>query len=145
MGEPDLGPVRRVFHIPLRVHSKTNQRIHWTQRNQIAKHERRSTATAWQLHLGRWVPELPCRIHLVRLSTTKRKMDSDNLKSALKCVRDGIADVIGVDDGNETLLQWTYGQEQGRYYEVRVEITTGLPQPTIVSGRCAACGQEVPE
>jgi crossover junction endodeoxyribonuclease RusA len=33
-----------------------------------------------------------------------RPIDSDNLASAFKAVRDGIADVIGVDDGHMSLI-----------------------------------------
>lgn len=33
-----------------------------------------------------------------------RPIDSDNLASAFKAIRDGIADVIGVDDGSTSLI-----------------------------------------
>jgi hypothetical protein len=40
-------------------------------------------------------------------------LDSDNLASAIKSVRDGIAKAIGVDDGSPT-LEWRYEQLHGR-------------------------------
>jgi len=49
-----------------------------------------------------------------------RRMDSDGVASALKAVRDGIADALGIDDGNSRIT-WIYGQERGEY-SVRVEI-----------------------
>lgn len=41
-----------------------------------------------------------------------RKLDSDNLASAFKHVRDGIADYVGVDDGDERWT-WNYAQRSG--------------------------------
>jgi hypothetical protein len=64
---------------------------------------------------------MPCSITLTRIAP--RRLDSDNLARSLKAVRDGIADAIGVDDGDPR-LEWRYAQEQGavREYAVRVEV-----------------------
>lgn len=40
-------------------------------------------------------------------------MDDDNLRSACKALRDGIAKAIGVDDGSKT-LEWRYEHIHGR-------------------------------
>ena len=50
-------------------------------------------------------------------------LDSDNLASSLKAVRDGVADAMGVDDGCSR-IQWCYAQRKGkpREYAVLVEI-----------------------
>ncbi len=52
-----------------------------------------------------------------------RDLDTDNLASGLKAVRDGVADALGVDDGSSR-IEWRYAQERGRpgEYAVRVEI-----------------------
>ena len=60
-----------------------------------------------------------------------RVLDTDNLASAMKAVRDGVADALGVDDGSSRLT-WRYAQEKGktREYAVRVEIhCVSAPRP----------------
>lgn len=52
----------------------------------------------------------PVMVGMTRLGG--REMDSDNLRSAFKWVRDAIALKLGVDDGNR-LIQWVYAQEIG--------------------------------
>ena len=61
-------------------------------------------------------------ITLTRLAS--RKLDSDNLATALKAVRDGVADALNLDDGDER-LDWRYAQEKAPrgHYAVRVEIS----------------------
>jgi hypothetical protein len=61
-------------------------------------------------------------------------LDTDNLASALKAVRDGVADALRVDDGSSRVA-WRYAQERGkpRQYAVRVaihECTSVIGEPT---------------
>jgi hypothetical protein len=61
-------------------------------------------------------------IELTRVAT--RKLDTDNLRSAFKAVRDGIADYLKIDDGSERLT-WAYAQEfkcKTNEIKVRIEI-----------------------
>lgn len=53
------------------------------------------------------------------------KLDDDNLRGALKACRDGLADALGVDDG-DSCLTWAYGQKQGKRDEWSVEVTVEL-------------------
>ena len=55
-----------------------------------------------------WPAGVPLVVTLTRVGG--RKMDDDNLSAALKAVRDGVADWLGVDDGSP-LLTWDYRQE----------------------------------
>ncbi len=50
-----------------------------------------------------------------------RKLDDDNLRGALKAVRDGVADALRVED-NTPLIHWEYKQEQAKEYAVLVEV-----------------------
>jgi hypothetical protein len=52
-----------------------------------------------------------------------RKLDTDNLASGFKAVRDGIAEWLGIDDG-DSRLDWQYRQRNGgvKVYRVEVEI-----------------------
>lgn len=52
---------------------------------------------------------LPCVVRLTRLSPGT--LDDDNLRGALKAVRDGVADRLGVDD-RDPRVTWEYAQER---------------------------------
>jgi hypothetical protein len=66
----------------------------------------------------------PLLIKLTRLG--KRKLDSDNLVTCLKWVRDSIADYFfpnlskAVRD-EHALVTWEYGQEIGKEYGLRID------------------------
>lgn len=83
----------------------TNVREHWSKRAKRAKKHRGD---------AKWLckeanpPPLPVAITLTRLGV--RKLDDDNLRPALKSIRDGIADAYGVED-NDPRIVWHYGQE----------------------------------
>lgn len=57
------------------------------------------------------------------------KMDNDGLHTALKSVRDGIADALGIDDGSPAVT-WKCEQGKGKrgVYEVEVEIVPNQEQ-----------------
>ncbi len=109
------------FTIPLRTVSETNQREH-----HFARHRRRAgqrhDARAFTLRALsgiRW--ELPLEITLTRVGPTKG-LDSDNLPSSCKGLRDGIADALMVDDG-DARLTWVYAQRRAKAWGVEVRIT----------------------
>jgi hypothetical protein len=62
---------------------------------------------------------LPATVVLTRVAP--RRLDGDNLQSGFKAVRDGVADWLGVDDGNG-LVDWQYVQRSGKPGEYAVEI-----------------------
>jgi hypothetical protein len=108
------------FAVPLRTVSLLNSREHWSARARRAAKERgtvRVAAQAWGL--GSF--ELPCVVRLVRCAP--RRLDDDNLRGSLKHVRDGVADALGVDDGDPR-VEWQYAQEKSapKAYAVRVEV-----------------------
>lgn len=98
---PDCNTVQ----IGIRAVSLTNQREHWAKRAKRAKEHR--AAAHYQMRAHRVKCELPCVITLTRLAP--RPLDDDNLRGALKSVRDGIADWAGVDD-RDPAIKWEYGQ-----------------------------------
>ena len=102
--------------LPIRTWSEANARVHWARRARRTREQRRAALAAQ----GR--PPLPAVITLTRLAS--RKLDSDNLATALKAVRDGVADALNLDDGDER-LDWRYAQEKAPrgHYAVRVEIS----------------------
>ncbi len=108
--------------IPIRTRSEANARLHWAARARQASEQRRVARICVRAALARLPPPFPLTVTLTRLAP--RRLDSDNLAISLKAVRDGVADALGLDDGDARLV-WRYAQEglpRGRY-AVRVEVS----------------------
>jgi hypothetical protein len=76
-----------------------NSRAHWGTKKRIAKHERIMVRDALKLKFAQ--PRLPLVVTLIRCSTGWP--DSDQAVTSMKHVRDGVADFIGVDDGDNRI------------------------------------------
>lgn len=109
------------YEIPVRAVSEANLRECWQARRRRAKAQREVAYyhTVNEMACAHNRPRLPMAITLTRIG--KRRLDSDNLARSLKAVRDGIADALGVDDGDER-IEWRYAQRVGKDYAVEVEI-----------------------
>lgn len=94
------------FFINMEVPSLANARMHWRAFSKLKIKQKLITNAHLSLHkapkLGPFTVELTRRGH--------RKLDSDNLSSSMKYVRDQISAWIGVDDGSD-LYTWKYAQE----------------------------------
>jgi hypothetical protein len=95
--------------------SITNRREHWAVRAKRAKAQRTAAFLLWRSHSS-WSAaahhrQVGCVVTLTRFGG--RKLDDDNLRSALKSIRDGIADAIGLDDGDGR-IEWRYAQDPPR-------------------------------
>lgn len=106
--------------LPIRTYSLTNSRAHWA-----AKAKRARAARAECVVIPREIA-LPCVVTLTRIAP--RELDDDNLRGALKSVRDGVAARLGVDD-RDPRVRWEYTQRKAgvREYAVVVEIV-GIDQ-----------------
>lgn len=112
----------RRIELPLRTVSSLNQREHWSKRARRTKTQRTVARLKTESELRpvrRWF--VPTTVKLTRVAPGK--LDGDNLQGALKAVRDGIADALGIDDGDDSVT-WTYDQQRGRarQYAVIVEL-----------------------
>ena len=96
------------FTIPVRTVSALNARMHWAARARQVKKERQATALWFP---KRRIVELPAVVTMVRLSPGT--LDDDNLRGALKGVRDEIARQLGVDD-RDARVEWKYAQGRGK-------------------------------
>lgn len=116
-----MSPSVRVV-LPVRTWSESNLRLHWS---------RRASRAATQRGLARLLVGRTLRLHavetagaleitLVRIAPCR--LDDDNLAAACKAVRDGIADALGLDDG-DARLTWHYAQRRGGVREYAVEVT----------------------
>ena len=101
--------------IPLRTYSKLNERHGWRKRARIAKAERLAGFMFCPRGL---VP--PMTVTLTRVGP--QLLDDDAVPGALKSVRDGIADRIGIND-RDPRVTWVYAQRRGKPKEYAVEIS----------------------
>jgi hypothetical protein len=106
---------RAEFEIPGSFPSVANLREHWAAKARRAKKHREAaewgTVIAMEKQPG-LVDEVRAnggRVTLTRYAP--RQLDTDNCSSALKNVRDGIAAVLRVDDGDPRVV-WNYAQER---------------------------------
>lgn len=109
-----------VFTVPIHTESMSNARLHWTAKAKKVQAQRRATAYRTPPTLKALGPLLV--VTLVRVSP--RELDDDNLRGALKGVRDQVATALGVDD-RSCLVRWEYGQEKGEPL-VRVEVSADV-------------------
>jgi hypothetical protein len=110
-----------VVHLPVHTVSTLNAAEHWSKRSRRAAEHRGLARMVLAAPLRAASLPLPVLVTLTRVAP--RQLDLDNLQGALKNVRDGVADALGVDD-RTTLVTWKYGQRRGkpREYGVGIEI-----------------------
>ncbi len=106
--------------VPVRTLSEANVRgcEHWSTRHRRAKNQKQITLLLLQAKIDK-KPSIPFTCRLTRLSA--RKLDTDNLASSMKSIRDAISHWIGIDDRSEE-IRWTYEQEKSKNYAVKIEI-----------------------
>jgi hypothetical protein len=109
--------------LALYTRSEANAHEHWRKRQKRAKEQRGLTALFCRTSLAK--PPIPCTVRLTRVAP--RALDDDNLAGALKHVRDGVADWLGVNDRRSDLVRYEYAQSRGqpREYAVMVEVLGG--------------------
>ena len=104
----------------MKIVSVANMRLHWAIKAKLAKdHRTRTRMSLAAVAQSSGLDMLPATVVLTRVAP--RRLDGDNLQSGFKAVRDGVADWLGVDDGN-SLVDWQYAQRSGRSGEYAVEI-----------------------
>ena len=91
--------------LPVTIVSEPNRREHWA-----VRHRRHQLHRRWAYLIPKVQLEPPLKIHLERIGG--RRMDDDNLVAGFKSLRDGIADRLGIDDGDRRVT-WSYAQVPG--------------------------------
>lgn len=111
-----------VVLLPIRTVSEANRASseHWRVRYKRALSQRGTTKAIFAAFWRGAKMKLPVHVTLTRCAPSAG-LDPDNLPTSTKHVQDGIADVLGVDDGDATKVTWAYQQERGPY-AVRVEV-----------------------
>jgi len=94
---------------------------------------RREQRAVTQMALHGRISRVEVRALAAKLAVTLTResagvLDTDGLQAALKSVRDGVADALGIDDGDTERLEFRYQQRKcpkGRYaVECRIEMAT---------------------
>lgn len=111
---------------PLATKSEANARGHWGRKADRASSQRGPARMLFEPRVRELGMRLPLVVKLTRVSP--RELDDDNLRPALKAVRDGITDALaslGITSDRDRRVTWQYAQERGRPREqaVRVEVT----------------------
>jgi hypothetical protein len=122
---PLPGRLVLILELPFRTRAETNDHAHWRERDKRSKAMRRPTELMLQSRVSaRAVAklELPIHVRITRVAPCLLD-DGDNLSSALKAVRDGVADWLGIDDKSTSPVKWDYQQQQrSKAYAVLVEV-----------------------
>lgn len=103
----------QVVMLPIKTISEANSRDHWAKKASRVKQHRAAAKALTKSH------PLPCIVTLTRYSPGT--LDTDNLNSALKAARDGVADKLGVPD-NDPRIEWRYAQAKAKRGEFGVQI-----------------------
>jgi hypothetical protein len=112
--------------IPLRTARGMNgSHGHWSTDAKRRKKERHTTHLFLRARdPGKGLIECgSLQITITRVGPTNG-LDSDNLQGALKSVRDGIADWLGIND-NDKRVQWIYGERREKNWSVHVQLCQG--------------------
>jgi hypothetical protein len=115
------------FTIPGAIPSAANLWENWRARHGRTKRQRYQAHIVARGHVGfDHGTDLLAQGGVVTLTrVSPRPLDSDNLASSLKAIRDGIADTLGINDGDPRVT-WAYEQAKCRKGEqgvrVRVEV-----------------------
>lgn len=137
-------PLRIV--IPIRIESEMNRREHWAARKKRFDAQRHATWWAWRQETDRPArdasPTPPVEVTLTRIGP--RTLDGDNLQGGFKAVRDEVARILGIDDGDPRIT-WRYGQEKGKpkEYAARIEIQGGPCRIRIEHCDCSSEDREI--
>jgi hypothetical protein len=110
------------FEAPIRLLSEPNQRQCWQAKAARVASQRGAVLLLCRTTFGPHPPSLPVVLTLTRIAP--RELDDDNLRGALKGVRDGIADYLETNDRNPGIT-WEYEQTKPakpRMYAVRVDL-----------------------
>ena len=105
------------FEVPVVAPSVANTREHWSVKSKRTKAHRGAAYT----RCPSWKAGPLLVVRLTRCAP--RALDTDNLASALKAVRDGVASRLRIDDASP-LVRWDYAQEKAEKGAecVRVEV-----------------------
>ena len=112
------------LELALHTVSESNARGHWGKRAKRAKEQRGVVCLALRARQpSNWVFPAVAPLVVTIARVAPRALDDDNLRGALKGVRDGVADWLEIND-RDPRVSWAYAQERGgvRQYAVKIRV-----------------------
>lgn len=109
------------LEIPLKTVNGLNRREHWAVAASRAKKERQTTRLCVRCAIRPISGDLNGHYKITLTRFGKRKMDGDGVQASFKHVRDGIADALGINDGDDR-LEWVYAQCSSKKYYISINI-----------------------
>ena len=107
--------------LSLQTKSEANMREHWATKARRVKMQRGVVTMALRQHAEQLEALRGAEVIVATLiRVSPRRLDDDNLRGALKAVRDAVAAWVGIDDGSER-YKWCYDQRKGAL-GVQIEI-----------------------
>lgn len=113
----DTGRLILAVTVPIKVVSVNNLREHWAAKAKRTKTHRLSTCFILMMGAkvrGIKAPLPPLMIRMTRIAPRRIKDSHDNLRGGFKAAVDGVADWLGIDDGDPRVT-WEYAQKSGGY------------------------------
>lgn len=115
--------VKKVMYLKIRLWSEANMGGHWSKGYNRKNYAQNLVAQKWYTEGIDLTP--PVDVTLTRLAP--RALDSDNLVTAFKAVRDRVASLLvpGKRPGradNHPGIHWHYSQEKNKQYQVKITI-----------------------
>jgi hypothetical protein len=99
--------------LSLQTKSEANMREHWATKARRVKMQRGVVTMALRQHVEQLEALNGAEVIVATLiRVSPRRLDDDNLRGALKAVRDAIAAWVGIDDGSSR-WDWRYEQRKG--------------------------------
>ena len=119
-----VDPTSLVVFVEVATVSEANRsrHEHWSRIAARATAQKDTTTYVLRARAARCPWPTPLVVTLTRVGV--RTLDDDNLRGALKAVRDAVARWVGVDDRHADLVRYDYAQEVAgkRRKGVRIEI-----------------------
>lgn len=114
---------RKVLFVKIRLWSESNMSGHWSKGYNRKNYAQNLVAQKWYTEGVDMMP--PVTVTLTRMAP--RMLDSDNLVTAFKAIRDRVASLLvpGKRPGradNHPGIKWEYSQEKNKQYQVKITI-----------------------
>ncbi len=141
INDPQLPSFHAFIMLPVELPSLANSRLHWADKARAVRPIREAGCLAVKSLLVRHRVCIPsCVISMTRFG---RKLDDDNLATACKPLRDGIADALGINDRDKR-IQWLTAQlpkAKGNGMGCSIDITGDTDESGPARSRyCPNCG-----
>lgn len=110
-----------IITVEIKTPNALNRREHHMARHRRIRSHRTQAFLAVRASLAAARVQPPCTVTMTRIAPSEGLDAHDGLPASLKGLVDGVADALGLDDGDERLT-WRYDQRRGPWaVEIKLE------------------------